>query len=82
MSEKQIKDIFAKHLGEDKSDQDVGILEMEQVDPDGKKSNYLSDIKRIAVLVPQGFTDGLATCKIANFLIQTHMGMFYEKVNN
>ena len=78
VSEKQIKDIFAKHLGEDNSCPNVGILE--QVDPDGKKSNYFSDIKRIAVLVPQGFTDGLATCKIANFLIKTQMGTFIEKV--
>ena len=82
MSEKQIKDIFAKHLGEDQSDSDVGIVEKEQVHPDGKKSNYFSDIKHIAVLVPQGFTDGLATCKIANFLIKTQMGTFIEKVNN
>ena len=78
MSEKEIKDIFAKHLGEDESNQDVGIIEKDQVNPEG----YFSDIKLISVLVPQGFRDGLATCKIANFVTKTHMGTFLEKVTN
>ena len=82
VSEIQIKDIFAKHLGEDSSEPDVAILEKDEVGPNGVKNNYGSDMKSISVLVRQGFTDGLATFKIANFLTKTPTGMFLaNKVN-
>ena len=75
VSESQIKELFAQHFGKEESSHEVQIIE-KLVDLDG----YSSDIKSLLVLIPKGLRDGLGTMKVANFLIKTDMGKFWEKV--
>ena len=76
VSETQIKKLFAQHMGEEQSWQDIKINE-NSGDPEEEKDHYASEIKSISVSLNEELK---YRAKRGNFMVKTPSGMFLEKV--
>ena len=76
LSEAQIKRLFAHHMGEEQSWQDIGINE-NSGNLEEEKDRYASEIKSISVSLNEELK---YRAKRANFMVKTPSGMFLEKV--
>ena len=77
VSETEIRERFAQHLGQTTKPEEIEILE-NLPDPTNKVDNYASEIKNISVFLDTDSTENNGTKKYANFVVKTFLGSFFQ----